>query len=274
MTRSSSASCVGWPIASSSRCVAGSGCGGCTPRPRCSGAGSRRQRSARPSSSVADAVHEAHEAWQVAAYPSGLFPAILRVVALLAWADEQAGDYIDPRLWRQSRGMARQPPSPRRTRPRPAGAREGRRVLGRAAPSPRRARPRSRGTTRVAPPVDVTPDPSESRRVDLHVGRLDDAPQLGSRLRHRDPARRPAVISAMTRHGTVEADAHAIGEHIEVRRPCRASDCAGCPAVRPGTARRRAGSPPRRRHRPGRVSPVSSVAAGASEIAPRVATPR
>jgi hypothetical protein len=98
---------------------------------------------------VADEVHEAHEAWRVAAYPSGLFPAILRVVALLAWADEQAGDYVDPRLWRQHAAW-RTPPAPRTTpRARPAPLREDEFWA-----EPRRrseARPRSRGTTRFVP---------------------------------------------------------------------------------------------------------------------------
>ena len=104
---------------------------------------------------VAAAVHEAHEAWRVAAYPSGLYPAILRVVALLAWADDQAGDYMDPRLWRQHAAW-RNPRAPQRT------------ARARQAPlrdedfwaEPRRRstpRPRSRGTTRVAPPATSRP---------------------------------------------------------------------------------------------------------------------
>ena len=97
---------------------------------------------------VAGAVHAAHEAWQVAAYPSGLFPAILRVVALLAWADEQAGDYVDPRLWRHHTAW-QTPPAPRRPRARPAPLRddefwgEPRRGNGRGDAHARQARSRS-----------------------------------------------------------------------------------------------------------------------------------
>ena len=39
-----------------------------------------------------------HEAKRAAEYPPGLYSRILRVVTLLAWADELAGDYADPRL--------------------------------------------------------------------------------------------------------------------------------------------------------------------------------
>lgn len=96
---------------------------------------------------VADAVRDAYETNRVVEYPPGLFPVILRVVALLAWADEQAGDYADPRLrryiaaWRTPPPMRpaprRRPPSPAppdesafwavtRRRPRPPGPKHGR----------------------------------------------------------------------------------------------------------------------------------------------------
>lgn len=43
-------------------------------------------------------VHADHEANRAAEYPPGLYSRILRVVTLLAWADELAGDYADPRI--------------------------------------------------------------------------------------------------------------------------------------------------------------------------------
>jgi hypothetical protein len=106
---------------------------------------------------VAVTVHAAHEAWQVAAYPSGLFPAILRVVALLAWADDQAGDYVDPRLWRHHAAW-RNPLAPRRTpRPRPEPPKDDEfwaEPRRRSAP-----RPHSRGTARAAPETPSRPIP-------------------------------------------------------------------------------------------------------------------
>jgi hypothetical protein len=47
---------------------------------------------------VARQVRADHEAKRAAEYPPGLYSRILRVVTLLAWADELAGDYADPRL--------------------------------------------------------------------------------------------------------------------------------------------------------------------------------
>jgi hypothetical protein len=49
---------------------------------------------------VASRVRAECEARRTTEYPPGLYPAILRAVTLLAWADEQAGDYADPRLAR------------------------------------------------------------------------------------------------------------------------------------------------------------------------------
>jgi hypothetical protein len=49
---------------------------------------------------VARQVRADYEAKRAAEYPQGLYSLILRVVTLLAWADEQAGDYADPRLER------------------------------------------------------------------------------------------------------------------------------------------------------------------------------
>jgi hypothetical protein len=69
---------------------------------------------------VAGAVREADEAARVVDYPPGLFPVVLRVVALLAWADELAADYADPRLRRYHAAwrVPEPPPAPRRP---PAG---------------------------------------------------------------------------------------------------------------------------------------------------------
>jgi hypothetical protein len=99
---------------------------------------------------VAEAVRDAYETSRVVDYPPGLFPVMLRVVALLAWADLQAGEYSDPRLrrydkaWRSAPPMRaarrRPPPGPldeaafwddaprRRPRPSPGGQRRSSRA--------------------------------------------------------------------------------------------------------------------------------------------------
>jgi hypothetical protein len=62
---------------------------------------------------VAKDVQGARETWRAAEYPPGLFSSILRVIALLAWADDQAGEYQDPRLAHHHaawRGAAAPPP--------------------------------------------------------------------------------------------------------------------------------------------------------------------
>lgn len=60
---------------------------------------------------VAGTVRSESETRRVVDYPPGLFLAILRAVTLLAWADEQAGEYADPRLWRYHAAW-RAPPAP------------------------------------------------------------------------------------------------------------------------------------------------------------------
>jgi hypothetical protein len=71
---------------------------------------------------IAGVVRDELESARVADYPPGLFPVILRVVGLLAWADELAADYADPRLrryhaaWRGPpvpESPSRRPPPPR-----------------------------------------------------------------------------------------------------------------------------------------------------------------
>jgi hypothetical protein len=73
---------------------------------------------------IAGIVRDEHETARVADYPPGLFPVILRVVGLLAWADELAADYADPRLRRYHDAWRRppvpEPPRARRPEPRPA----------------------------------------------------------------------------------------------------------------------------------------------------------
>lgn len=84
---------------------------------------------------VAAVVRTEHEERRVVDYPPGLFLAILRVITLLAWADEQAGEYADPRLWRHhaawrtrpSPPRVARPSAPRVTRPKPMPPRTSRR---------------------------------------------------------------------------------------------------------------------------------------------------
>jgi hypothetical protein len=71
---------------------------------------------------VASAVRETHDAARAVDYPPGLFPVILRVVALLAWADELAADYADPRLRRYHAAWRAAPEEPPPPRPRPPAA--------------------------------------------------------------------------------------------------------------------------------------------------------
>ena len=83
---------------------------------------------------VAAAVHEAHEAWRVAAYPSGLYPAILPRRRPARVGRRPGRRLHGPAALAPAHGVA-EPAGAAANHARPPGAAQGRGLLGRAAAS-------------------------------------------------------------------------------------------------------------------------------------------